>query len=164
MQQPDFTAAVLAASREEGFHTALDTSGYAPWEEFEKVLPSVNLVLYDFKLADAETHRTYTGVSNEIIQENLRRIDGQGIPIEIRIPVIPDINDDQPNIDRTAEFLSGLRNLTQVTLLPYHGLGESKYPRIGRSYRLNGKASPSRERMEEIAGWIARHGLTVHAR
>ena len=164
MQQPEFTAAVLAASRVEGFHTALDTSGYAHWEDFEKVLPSVNLVLYDFKLADPEQHRAYTGVSNEIIRENLLRIDALGIPIEIRIPVIPDINDTPDNIEQTARFLSGLRHLTRVTLLPYHALGESKYPRIGRTYKLNGKASPSREHMEEIAGWIARHGLTVNAR
>lgn len=164
MQQPDFSAAVLAASRAEGFHTALDTSGYAPWEEFEKVLPSVNLVLYDFKLADGEQHRTYTGVPNQIILENLHRIDERGIPIEIRIPIIPDINDDRANIDRTAEHLSEIRNLTRVTLLPYHGLGESKYPRIGRTYKLDGKAAPSRERMDEIAGWIAERGLAVQAR
>jgi pyruvate formate lyase activating enzyme len=164
MQQVEFSTGVLRACRAEGLHTALDTSGYAPWEDYEKVLPFVDLVLYDFKLADAEAHRKYTGVSNETILENLARIDGLGLPVEIRIPVIPGINDDRQNIEASARFLTGMKSLTRVTLLPYHGLGESKYPRVGRTYRLDGLASPSREHMEEIAGWISAHGLAAHAR
>jgi pyruvate formate lyase activating enzyme len=164
MRQAAFSAAVLAACRREGLHTALDTSGYAPWEEYERVLPFVNLVLYDFKLADPEEHRRYTGVSNELIRENLARIDAAGVPVEIRIPVIPGVNDGRANIEESARVLSGLKSLTRVVLLPYHALGETKYPRVGRTYRLDGLASPSREHMEEIAGWIGAHGLRVLAR
>jgi pyruvate formate lyase activating enzyme len=164
MRQVDFTAAVLAASRAEGFHTALDTSGQAPWSDYERVLPHVSLVLYDFKLADAEAHRRYTGVSNELILENLARIDATGIPIEIRIPVIPGINDAREAMEDSARVLGSLRHLSAVALLPYHGLGETKYPRVGRSYRLDGLASPTRERMAEIASWFSARGLPAHAR
>jgi pyruvate formate lyase activating enzyme len=164
MRQAEFTAAVLSACRAEGMHTALDTSGYAPWEEYERVLPSVDLVLYDFKLADPEEHRRYTGVSNELIVENLGRIDARGIPIEIRIPVIPGINDGRRNIEATAGILARCKGITRVTLLPYHALGETKYPQVGRTYRLDGLATPSREHMEEIAGWISASGLKVLAR
>lgn len=164
LRQPVFSAAVLAACKAEGFATALDTCGYAPWEDYEKVLPFVDLVLYDFKLADAEAHRRYTGVPNELILENLGRIDGQGLPIEIRIPVIPGINDGRENMEETARILSRLSNLTGVVLLPYHGLGETKYPRVGRTYRLDGLVSPTRERMEEITGWLTGLGVPARAR
>jgi pyruvate formate lyase activating enzyme len=164
MLQVAFSEAVLRACRAEGIHTALDTSGHAPWADYEKVLPFVDLVLYDFKLADSEAHRKYTGVDNELIRENLARIDERGMPIEVRIPVIPGINDSQENIEESARFLAGLKGIQRVALLPYHGLGESKYPRVGRTYRLDGLASPSRERMEQIASWISRYGIEAHAR
>ncbi len=164
MRQPDFCEAVLAACRREHIHTALDTSGYAPWEDYERVLRSVDLVLYDCKLADPEEHRRYTGVSNNLIRENLTRIDARGVPIEIRIPIIPGINDARENIEKTARMLAGKKCITAVTLLPYHGLGETKYPQVGRVYRLDGLQTPSREHMEEIAGWISEFGLNVLAR
>ena len=164
MRQVEFSASVLEGCRAEAIHTALDTSGYAPWDDYEKVLPFVDLVLYDFKHADPAAHRTYTGVSNEIIRENLRRIDERSVPIEVRIPVIPGINDDRGNIEATASVLKGLKNLVRVTLLPFHRLGESKYPRVGRSYKLDGLEPPTREHMEEVAGWIGAFGLEVLAR
>jgi pyruvate formate lyase activating enzyme len=161
MTQVEFSAAVLERCRAEGIHTALDTAGHAPWGDFQKVLPFVDLVLYDLKHADPASHRACTGVSNELILENLARIDGRGTPLEIRIPVIPGINDDRRNIEATASIVRGLRHRPRVTLLPYHRLGESKYPRIGRSCGLKGLEPPSREKLEEIAGWIGAFGLTV---
>jgi pyruvate formate lyase activating enzyme len=164
MLQPEFSAAVLAASKEAGFHTALDTCGHAPWEDFERVLPFVDLVLYDFKLSDPEAHQTYTGLSNEVIRDNLFRIDDRATPIEIRIPVIPGVNDSRLQMEDAARLLCRLGHLAGVVLLPYHGLGETKYPRVGKTYRLNGLASPSRERMAEIAGWLTGLGLPARAR
>jgi pyruvate formate lyase activating enzyme len=164
MRQAAFSTAVLEACKKEGMHTALDTSGQAPWEDYERILPFVDLVLYDFKAASGETHQKYTGVSNELIRENLKRIDAQGIPIEIRIPVIPGVNDDRQNLEDSARFLSGIRNVTSVILLPYHSLGETKYPQVGKTYRLSGLASPSREHMEEAAQWMAALGLPARAR
>lgn len=164
MRQADFCAAVLERCRVEAIHTVVDTSGYAPWDDYEKVLPFVDLVLYDLKHADPKAHRTYTGVSNEIILENLSKIDGRGIPIEIRIPIIPGINDDRANIETTASFLKGIKNVTSVTLLPYHRLGELKYTRLGRNYRLNGLDPPTKEHMAEIADWVGAFGLAVIAR
>ena len=164
MQQADFSAAVLRASKKEGFHTALDTSGFAPWEDYEKVLPFVDLVLYDYKLADSEAHRKYTGVSNETIHENLLRIDDRSLSIEIRIPVIPGINDSRENMEQSACFLVRLKHLSGVVLLPYHGLGRTKYSRVGGTYRLENLVAPSRERMEEIAAWLTERGLVMRTR
>jgi pyruvate formate lyase activating enzyme len=164
MRQAEFSTAVMEACRREGLRTALDTSGYAPWELYERILPFTDLVLYDFKLADPEEHRRYTGVSNELIAENLRRMDAAGAAVEIRIPVIPGVNDSRRNIEGTADVISPLHGVTRVVLLPYHGLGETKYPRVGRVYRLDGLEPPPRERMAEIAGWLEARGLEVLAR
>ncbi len=161
LRQADFTLEVLRLCTERGFHTALDTSGHAPWEDVERVLPFTDLVLYDLKHADPEAHRTYTGISNERILDNLGRISRQGKPLEIRIPVIPGINDDLANIDASAAILAGLAGVTRVALLPYHRLGEAKYARLGRAYRLPGVEPPPRERMEELAGRLRAAGLPV---
>ena len=164
MRQLEFSTAVLQACRAEEIQTALDTCGYAPWEDYLKILPWVDLVLYDFKLADAEEHRKYTGVTNELIRKNLVNLDAMGIPVEIRIPVIPGINDGDRNVEESARFLSERKCVTRVILLPYHGLGETKYRQVGRTYRLDGLLSPTRERLEEIALRMSRSGLAVTAR
>jgi pyruvate formate lyase activating enzyme len=161
MRQPSFSAEVLRRCREKGIHTALDTSGYAPWDDFEKILPFVDLVLYDLKHADTGSHLSYTGVPNELILENLARIDRTGAAIEIRVPVIPGMNDNRENIEALSGIAGSLRNLTGVRLLPYHGLGEAKYERLGRAYPLGSLQTPSRERMEEIASWFAPTGIRV---
>jgi pyruvate formate lyase activating enzyme len=161
MQQVRFSAEVLRRCREKGMHTALDTSGYAPWDDFEKVLPFVNLILYDLKHADSGFHLSCTGVPNELILENLLRIDRTGASIEIRVPVVPGMNDSRENIEALSEISRRLRNLTGVQLLPYHGLGEAKYARLGRAYPLRGLQQPSRERMEEISSWFAPTGIRV---
>jgi pyruvate formate lyase activating enzyme len=159
LAQPAFSAAVLERCRAEGMHTCLDTSGQAPWDDLERALRWTDLVLYDFKLADPERHRKYTGVGNDLILGNLAKVDARGMPIEVRVPVIPGVNDDVENIAATAAFLAPLRSVRRVTLLGYHRFGESKYRRLGRAYRLEGMQPPSRERMEEVAGRLRAAGL-----
>jgi pyruvate formate lyase activating enzyme len=164
LAQPDFTAAVLERCRAEGLHTCLDTSGQAPWADLERALRWTDLVLYDFKMADPERHREYTGVANDLIRENLASLDARGTPIEVRMPVIPGVNDDAGNLDATAAFLSPLRSIRRVTLLGYHRFGESKYRRLGRTYRLEGTQPPAREHMEAIAARFRAAGLETTVR
>jgi pyruvate formate lyase activating enzyme len=164
LAQPEFSAAVLERCRAEGMHTCLDTSGQAPWADLERALRWTDLVLYDFKLADPVRHRTYTGAANDLIRENLARVDGLGTPIEIRMPVIPGVNDDPENLAATAAFLAPLRSIRRITLLGYHRFGESKYRRLGRTYRLEGTEPPSREGMAEIAAGFRAAGLETAVR
>jgi pyruvate formate lyase activating enzyme len=162
MFQPEFALAILKRSKSESFHTALDTSGYAPWRLYEKVLPYVDLMLYDLKHIDPVAHKKYTGVSNEPILENLIKLDESGTPIEIRMPIIPTVNDGEEDIAETAKFLSAMKNITQITLLPYHKLGEAKYRRLGREYKLGELQPPDRGRMNEITERFRSHGFKVH--
>jgi pyruvate formate lyase activating enzyme len=161
MAQADFSAAILERCRAAGIHTALDTAGLAPWAHFEQVLPWVDLLLYDLKLADPVMHRKYTGASNEVILENLARIAGRGARFEVRIPVVDGITNDPENLRQTGSFLAALPGRAPVTLLPCHRLGESKYPRLGRQVPLEGLEAPSPGRIQEAAALLASFGLEV---
>jgi len=162
MAQHEFALAILKQCKAEGLHTAIDTSGQSAWQNYEKILPFVDLVLYDIKHIDDEKHKLYTGVSNKLILENLKKMGEYGVPIEIRMPIIPGINDAKEYITRAVEFLKGVKNITRIELLPYHKLGGSKYERLGREYKLAELEPPDKETMNQIAEWISSYGLKVH--
>jgi len=164
MRQPDFCAEVLRRCRERGFHTALDTSGFAPWEDFEKVLAHTSLVLYDLKLADPAEHLRFTGVSNELVLSNLSRIDRRGLPVEVRIPLVPGINDSPENLQECARILRGLDHLSRVLVLPYHRMGVAKYARLGKTYRLPETRTPSREEVHSALNILTSRGIPAEAR
>lgn len=161
MFQHEFALAIFKQCKTEGLHTALDTSGHASWKTYEKVLPYVDLVLYDLKHIDPVAHKKYTCVSNKLILENLVKVGESGVPIEIRMPIIPTVNDKKEDIEGAAKFLSNL-NITRVELLAYHKLGESKFERLEREYKLKELQPPEKEQMNEIAEWIRSYGLKVH--
>ncbi len=161
LSQHEFVLSLLKQCKTEGLHTVLDTSGHAPWEIFEKLLSYVDLVLYDIKHIDRVKHKSHTGVSNGSNLENLKRVGRSGTPVEIRMPIIPGINDAEEEIQRAARFLSGVEGIERIRLLPYHKLGESKYARLGKEYRLRALEPPGKDHMEEIAAWIRPFGLKV---
>ena len=128
--QPEFALALLKAAKERGINTALDTCGYVKWEILNELLNYTDFVLYDIKNMDPKAHKEFSGVSNELILENAKRVAESGIAMGIRIPVIPESNDSEENMARTAEFVRSL-GLKEVDLLPFH-------PWAGQSYRLLG--------------------------
>ena len=139
LASPEFTASLLRLCKAAGIHTALDTCGYAKWEIMKQILHHVDLVLYDLKHMDPAAHRLYTGVSNDLILENARRICHElHITILARVPIIPGFNDSMENIEATGRFVaSELGTSTEVHLLPYHKLGEIK------SHRLEKPGNPT---------------------
>ncbi len=134
--QGDFLEGVLQACRARGIATAVDTSGYLPWEMFERVLDKVDLFLYDIKLMDDGLHERYTGVSNLTILENMERLSRTDADILPRIPLIPGITDTDENIDAVILFLSGLEGIGCVSLLPYNKIAEDKFERFGMASRI----------------------------
>jgi len=130
--QHAFLTEILASCQAEGMHTTVDTSGFAQWESLEKVTRHTDLFLYDLKLMDDDVHRTYTGVSNKLILENLRRLLDSGKKVRIRLPMIPGITFTETNIRRTLEYLCSLsKRVEGVDLLPYHNTASHKYERFG---------------------------------
>jgi len=162
LSQPAFTLALLKQLKEEGFHTALDTTGFAQWETVEKTLPYTDLYLYDLKHMDSKIHEQTVGVPNEPILENARRLAAAGGKFQIRVPVIPQFNDNDENIRRVAEFCAELGNeaVTVVQLLPYHNLGVTKHLRISDEI-VHEAVPPSDEKMQHFKELVASYGLNV---
>jgi glycyl-radical enzyme activating protein family len=164
LSQPEFTLAVLKRLKEEGIHTALDTTGYASWATVEKVLPYVDLFLYDLKHMDSEKHKAVIGVPNEPILDNAKRLAAAGAKLQVRIPVIPMFNNDEANIRKTAEFCKSLGDaVVSVQLLPYHNLGVMKYLRISDK-PVAEATPPSDEFMQKLKDMMSEYGLhvTIH--
>lgn len=127
---PGFLLALLEASHAEGIHTCLDTSGFVPWESLSGIVQNVDMVFFDCKHMDAERHRVLTGQDNMLILENMSRIARLGIPMHVRVPLMPGINDSIENIRSLSGFLREL-GISGVDVLPCHTLGRSKYAALG---------------------------------
>lgn len=161
LAQPEALKALLQACKARGYHNALDTCGHAPWSAFEEVLPLLDLVLYDLKLLDPEKHRQYTGVSNELILENLEKLAKTGKELWLRIPIIPGVNDSPDDLAASAAFIRGLDGNPRVFILPYHDVASSKYPNIGADQRLGKIAPADQEAMDRAAAYFLERGLPV---
>lgn len=123
--QADFCAELLKELKDNHIHTAVDTSGFVSREAIEKVMPYTDIFLYDIKAFDEDLHFKCTGQFNKLILDNLRYIDDCGKMVEIRIPYVPDYNSGE--MEKIRDFLSGLKNITKVEVLPYHNYAGSKY-------------------------------------
>ena len=125
LTQADFCAELLKRLKENGIHTAVDTCGFVSKESLDKVIPYTDVFLYDIKAYDEDVHIRCTSASNRRIFENLVYLNSLGKNIEIRIPYVPDYNDDQ--IEKIARFLAPLQSITKIRVLPYHNYAGSKY-------------------------------------
>lgn len=160
LMQGEFLNEVLKRCKNLNINTTLDTCGYSDWEKIEKIHNKVDLFLYDLKIFDDEKHIKYTGVSNKLILENLKKLSSLGKNIYVRMPIIKGINDDSAHIDNCVKFLSDL-NILQVNLLPYHKLGMDKYEKLDKEYKLTGEEKPSEREMEEMAEKFKLAGIKV---
>ena len=163
LKQSEFLESLLICCQKKKIHTAVDTSGYISWGILNKISPKVDLFLYDLKLMDNERHKKYTGVSNELILENLKKLSSVHNNILVRFPVIPGINDDYQNIKEIGKFLSSLK-IAQVNILPYHYIGIDKYRRLGRTYKLVTTQPPSEEKLSEVSAILSKFNLNVKLR
>jgi pyruvate formate lyase activating enzyme len=150
--QADFAAELFKKCQDASIHTCLDTCGYADPGDWRKVLPYTNLILFDIKLMDSFLHRKLTGKSNEKILRSLEIVATSRIPVIIRIPIIPSINDTDTNINDIANYITGLKglNIREVNLLPYHRFGVSKYAMLGQQYSLSNLKPPDYYQLEEF--------------
>lgn len=115
-------------------HKAIETCGYCDYDLFGKIIEKLDLVMMDLKIIDSEKHKHFTGVSNEKILKNLEQLIKSEKPFIVRIPVIPDVNDNDENFIATAELLKNAKNLQLVELLPYHKTAGAKYSMVKMDY------------------------------
>lgn len=161
LAQLEFLYSVLDKCKKKGLHAVLDTCGYVPFDEMEKIANKVDLFLYDFKFMDDEKHQEATGVSNKLIIENLKRLSGRGSQIVVRIPIIEGVNDNNENITKTAEFIASLPGIKGISLLPYHKGGRQKYARLSKASKMDKTPAPSKEKIKRIKKKLERFGFQV---
>ena len=160
MIQFDFTYNLAKRLKENGFHICLDTTGFVKTEQYKAILPYIDLFLYDIKGMDPKLHESLTGVDNALIHENARFIAEHGGSHQIRVPVIPGLNDKESDLRSAAEFITSLGDAVKlVQLLPYHATGRAKYERLDWKYHLEKVVAPSKERMEELLEMFKEYGL-----
>ena len=131
LQQIDFTETLLKAAAEEGIHRCVETCGQADWTRVERIRGLVDLFLYDIKETDPARHAEFTGVSNERILDNLRRLHGAGAAIRLRLPLIPGVNARDDHLRAVGALCRELPGIEGVEIMAYHRLGESKRERLG---------------------------------
>lgn len=159
MLQSRFLREMLLQCREKGIHCAIDTAGFVPWENFERVSHLADLYLYDVKSMNDDRHRMFTGVSNKTILKNLKKLDQNGENITIRIPVIPSFNDTMEDMAAIVSFLAGLKSCPSVELLGYHNLAESKYRGLWKESKTF--SAITGERLEQFAEVFRGNGHSV---
>ncbi len=147
--QADFTAEILKLSKKEGLNTAIETSGFADGESVEKVIQYTDIVLFDIKETDEALHKWFTGAPLDVIINNLKKIDKAGVPIILRLPVIPGLNDRAEHFERVKEIKRTLSHCIGIQVMPYHMLGKYKYALLGREYQLSEIKEPDNETKEK---------------
>jgi pyruvate formate lyase activating enzyme len=152
LSQPEFTFEILKESKEKGIHTCIETSGYTPKNIVEKILPHVDLFLFDYKATGSEKHLELTGVSNGLILENLDYICRKGAKIILRCPLIPGINDSADHLEAIANLSARYACLIGIEILPYHDMGRGKWRELGRDYKLSYLKNASED---QKANWIS---------
>ncbi|MBA4699523.1 MAG: glycyl-radical enzyme activating protein [Ruminococcus sp.] len=163
--QSDFVMELFKACKAEGIQTCCESTFHAPWKEIEKVLPYTDIIIADIKHMDSEKHKKYTGVTNQLILENLKKLMEEPRELILRIPVIPGVNDDMDNMESTADFIQDELNnkVRALQLLSFMRLGEEKYASLSMPYEMQDvkvNRKSFQRKVESIAEYF--NGRNIH--
>jgi pyruvate formate lyase activating enzyme len=107
----------------------------------------------------AGPHREYTGADNELVLNNLGKLQAYDVELCVRVPVIPTLNDGVENMEAIASFVRDLPRVESVELLPYHRLGVNKYQKLGLEYSIDDIPPPEQEDIDRLKAVFDRHGI-----
>jgi pyruvate formate lyase activating enzyme len=161
LAQGAFLLACLDACRRSGLRTAVDTCGAAARDLAVAAAKRTHLVLWDVKHTDEARHRALTGAPLAPILANLTAVAEVGVPIWLRVPVVPGLNDDDENLAAVARLAAATPNVQRVNLLPYHRTGSGKLGRLGRSGGILPETGPPAARMRALASVLAASGVAT---
>lgn len=163
MMQPRFLEESLSLLKSSGFHTTVDTSGYAAPDVMRSVMKYTDLFLYDIKLLDPEAHRRFTGVDNRLIISNLDMLLEEGAEVILRIPVIPGVTADREFMEQMRLFIESRQGgrISGINLLPYHKTGISKYRRFGLPDRMEPYSQISNGHLDDYMAILQPLGIRV---
>lgn len=148
LNQPEFLLECLKLCKKNNIHTCLDTAGVG--ENYEELLDYVDLVIWDIKALDKEKYRELTGRDIDISLKFLDTCQLKNKKMWIRQVIVPGYNDTEEYILELKQFISKLKNIEKVELLPYHTMGITKYKELNIPYRLEGIPDMDKEKCNEL--------------
>lgn len=163
--QPEAATDILKACKALDIHTAIETCGYADIDALLMMGQYIDLFLFDIKHIDPERHAELTGVRNEKILDNLKRILNEGYNVKIRMPILKGLNDSDDTLKKTMEFLvpfKGFPNFKGIDILPYHKLGINKYTQLNMDYPIKTDLSFSTEELNHIECIVRKYDIEVN--
>ena len=162
LMHPEFLIKMLDACGEKGLHRAVDTCGFVPAKTLLEVAKRTDLFLFDLKLMDPVQHKKWTGADNQLILKNLKLLAETGANINIRIPFIKNVNTNENEVRKMAEFVSALPGKKPViNLLPYHNIATGKYKKLEMDYNAGEMDEPSEEEQNQAIEIFQQFGIAV---
>ena len=159
LAQVDLCVEIAKILKNHDLHIAIDTCGAVPREAIEKILPYADAFLFDLKAIDDEVHKICTGMSNRQILENLAYLDSLNVPIEIRYPYVPKMNDTE--VEAIAQLVKTMKNVTCLRVLGYHNYAERKYQALGRCFPLSTVLPPTKQELAAVAQRLQSLGVNA---
>ena len=156
--QHKFATTLLARLKNQGIHTACETTGYAPAQIFKDFIQDIDLILFDIKHYNKQKHFEATNVYNDKIITNLKYAIDYGKEVIIRIPVIPGINNSHEDAQGFCTLLKKV-GATKVNLLPFHQFGQKKYSLLNKEYKFLDIAQLHAEDLVEYKKIFVQNGI-----
>jgi pyruvate formate lyase activating enzyme len=157
LMQASFCRDIMRSLKKENINTAVETALHVCQDDISQIIPYTDLFIIDIKHMNSQKHKSATGAVNDKILENIKYIDSEGKKIWIRIPLIPEFNDNDGDIKDISGFVKNLKNAELVEFMPFHNLGAGKYESLGKMYKGNGLKTPGRKEIKSLAehfDWI----------
>lgn len=160
--QPDFVGELFKACHENDIHTCLDTSGYIKLDKADPVLDYTDLVLLDIKSYNPLVFKDVTGVEIDNTLAFAKHLADRNIPVWIRYVLVPNLTDDPEDIEALAKYLTTLKNIERIDILPFHKMGEYKWEQLGYNYQLTDTPSPEAEDVKLAKDIFLQYNLPIH--
>lgn len=161
LTQPDFIYEIFKLCKENGIHTALDTSGYIFTERTKKVLEVVDLVLLDIKHIDPEKYKVLTSVNLAPTLKFAQYLKEINKPVWLRYVLVPNYTDDEADLHKWADYCKQFTNVQRVDILPFHQMGTPKWEMMKKKYLLKDNPTPTREQIEKAENIFEMYGLPI---
>lgn len=162
LMQDRFAVKLLAAAKAMDIHTALDTNGFLGERLSDEELAQIDLVLLDIKCWNPERHKHLVGKDNGPTLDFAMRLGERQRPMWLRYVLVPDLTDDEDDIEQLASFAAALGNVERVDVLPFHQMGRYKWEKLGLDYTLNQTQPPSRQLVRRVCEQFRSAGLKAY--
>lgn len=159
--QVEFSTELLRRLKQENIFTTVETAGYLPFENIKKAAVDTDIFFFDLKLIDQKKQEKWIGAKDSRILDNLRKLTKIHERIVIRIPLIPEVNDDEEEFGRLMNFLCTMNGIRYVHLLPFHQLGSSKYEMTGMDYEMKERSEGTKESIRRCRRMAEEQGFHV---